>query len=86
MPLSADDKILLERIESDFAFHAPRNVDSVKYEQMRANGKALASLIIALCPAGRERSAAMTKLEEAIMWANAGIARQSPVAGEPEEK
>lgn len=37
--------------------------------------KDLAYVINATCPDGREKSLAMTKLEEAAMWANAAIAR-----------
>ena len=37
--------------------------------------KDLAQTIISNCPSSRERSLAITKLEEAIMWANASIAR-----------
>lgn len=33
------------------------------------------SKIDPLCPSSRERSLAMTKLEEAVMWANSAIAR-----------
>ena len=37
--------------------------------------KELAYLIDELCPASREKSLALTKIEESIMWANASIAR-----------
>jgi hypothetical protein len=32
-------------------------------------------MLLSLVPAGRELSLALTKLEEAMMWANDGIAR-----------
>jgi hypothetical protein len=35
----------------------------------------LAYLINEDCPDGREKSIAITKLEESVMWANAAIAR-----------
>ena len=38
-----------------------------------------AKLFLATVPAGREQSLAITKLEEAMMWANAGIARERPM-------
>ncbi len=64
-----------ERIESDFTYHAPKPGQPEKYEALRAKAKELAHLINAECPDGREKSTAMTRLEEAVMWANAGIAR-----------
>lgn len=36
----------------------------------------LAEDVLELVPAGREQSLAITKVEEAMFWANAGIARQ----------
>jgi len=77
MPLSASDKQLLERIEDDFTYHPPQGDQAQRYEQLRATTKQLARLVIELCPDGRERSTALTKLEEAVMWANAGIARKT---------
>ncbi len=35
----------------------------------------LAQYVLALTPESREQSLAVTKLEEAMMWANAAIAR-----------
>lgn len=75
MGLSADDKLLLERIESDFTYHPP-NIDTAdKYITVRQAAKTFALLIVEQCPHGRERSTALTKLEEATMWANKAIAR-----------
>ena len=42
---------------------------------IRSSGKAMARTILKLTPQSRERSLALTKLEEAVMWANAAIAR-----------
>jgi len=77
MPPSATDKVLLERIENDFTYHAPQGDQAARYEKMRATAKAFAQQIVELCPDGRERSTALSKLEESIMWANAGIARHA---------
>ncbi len=46
-----------------------------KYETLRDRAKDLAILFENYCPQSRELSLAMTKLEEAVMWANASIAR-----------
>jgi len=64
-----------EQIESAFTYHAPKGDQPERYVRLRAGGKALAQFIVAATPASREQSIALTKLEEAIMWANASIAR-----------
>ena len=64
-----------EQIEKAFTYHAPKDGQPEKYQAVRSKAKELAYLINEVCPASRERSIAMTKLEEAVMWANASIAR-----------
>ena len=63
------------KIENNFTYHAPTEITKLKYETIRSNAKELATLISDLVPDSREKSLALTKLEEAVMWANAGIAR-----------
>lgn len=62
-------------IEKRFTYHTPKEGRAEMYEEIRAKGKELAYLIEELCPQGREKSLATTKLEESVMWANASIAR-----------
>ena len=62
-------------MENNFSYHAPKPGQPEKYGKLRQKGKELAYLIAELCPDSREKSLAVTKLEEAIMWANASIAR-----------
>jgi hypothetical protein len=64
------------QIVRNFTYHSPQAGQSEKYEALRAKARVLAVLIAASCPASRERSLAMTKLEESIFWANASIARE----------
>jgi hypothetical protein len=71
-PMTEEDKRTLENI---FTYHAPKDDQAERYTDIRAEAKALATLIMSLCPRCRERSLALTKLEEAIFWANASIAR-----------
>jgi hypothetical protein len=75
MPLSATDKLLLEQIENDFTYHPPAGEQAQHYENLRSLGKTMALAIVAVCPDGKERTTALAKLEECVMWANAGIAR-----------
>jgi hypothetical protein len=61
------------QIENNYKYHFPK--EPAKHEAIRENAKKLAYLIDEQVPNSREKSLAMTKLEEAVMWANAGIAR-----------
>ncbi|MFR9710756.1 hypothetical protein ACL02P_15410 [Paenibacillus sp. MB22_1] len=62
-------------IENNFKYHAPQPGQPEIYQEIRDKAKELAYLIDEKAPNSREKSLAMTKLEEAVMWANAGIAR-----------
>lgn len=63
------------QIENNFKYHAPKPGQSEIYEQIREKAKELADLIDEKCPKSREASLAMTNLEQAVMWANAAVAR-----------
>ena len=65
----------MSNIENNFEYHAPKNDQVGRYISIREKAKELAYIIDELCPDSRERSLAMTKLEECVMWANAAIAR-----------
>ena len=65
----------MDRIENNFTYHAPKEGQPEKYQAIREKAKELAYLIEGLVPDSREKSLANTKLEECVMWANAGIAR-----------
>jgi len=62
-------------IENNFTYHPPKGGQPDKYESIRSMAKNLAILIDKSCPDSREKSLAMTKLEESVMWANASISR-----------
>lgn len=63
--------------ENNFSYHKPGPDDEPKYHALRARAKNLAKQIIKLCPESREKSLALTNLEQAIFWANASIARNT---------
>lgn len=67
--------IALPEIENNFKYHTPQNGQVERYQEIRELAKELAKLILETCPESREKSLAFTKLEEAVMWANASIAR-----------
>ena len=62
-------------IKKNFTHHVP-DEDKIKiFQTVREQGRALAELILKEAPQGREQALALTKVEEAVMWANAAIAR-----------
>jgi hypothetical protein len=64
-----------EEIQHRFTYHPPKEGQPAMYKQLRAGFLLLATLMNDLCPDSRELSLAMTRLEEANIWANASIAR-----------
>ena len=71
---------LAERIENDFVYHAPRHGQPELYQHIRNTAKTLAILIAQEVPEGREQALAITNIEQAVFWANAGIARSGAPA------
>lgn len=64
-----------QTIENNFTYHALSQDKIDVTNCIRLNAKDLALSIDEVCPNSREKSLAMTKLEEAVMWANASVAR-----------
>lgn len=66
-----------EEIKNRFAFHpADTRERQEAHEAVRGQLRYAADYLNDLLPEGREKSLAVTKLEEAMFWANAAIARQ----------
>ncbi|KJD44239.1 hypothetical protein [Paenibacillus terrae] len=63
------------QIENNFMYHPPKDGQPEKYEAIREKAKELAYLIEEEVPNSREKSLALTNLEQAVFWANAGVAR-----------
>lgn len=62
-------------LDSRFTYHAPKGDQAIRYEMIRDWARQFAADIDDKCPDSREKSLAITHLEEAVMWANASIAR-----------
>lgn len=62
-------------IDNNFTYHPPKEGQAERYTTLREKAKELALLIDKECPNSREKSLAMTNLEQSVMWANASIAR-----------
>lgn len=69
------DSTLLIRINNDFKFHPATDITAPKHGEVRDICLTAALNLVELVPMGREQSLMLTKLEEAMMWGNAGIAR-----------
>ena len=63
------------RIVRDFTYHQGHPDDTDSYDKVRWACRDAANTINLLVPDGREKANALTKLEEAMMHATAGIAR-----------
>ncbi|MGH7124894.1 MAG: DUF7681 family protein [Stellaceae bacterium] len=63
------------RIRRDFTYHSPKPTQTGRYMAIREAAGDFALLIAESCPDSREKSLALTNLEQAVMWANAAIAR-----------
>ena len=63
-----------------FTYDPPIGDQQQRYEAIRAAAHGLANLLDGACPDSREKSLAITHLEETVMWANASIARNEDQA------
>lgn len=70
------------QIEHNFTYHPPAGSALASHSLVRAKAKELANLIDSCLPAGagREKAIAITNVEQAMMWACAGIARHTEKA------
>jgi len=64
-----------DQIKTAFTHHPPKGDQPERYIKLRDAAKEFAFLIDECVPDSREKSVAMTNLEQVVMWANAGIAR-----------
>ena len=62
-------------LENRFTYHTPVGIQTEQYATIRSAALSYAKLLDTLVPDCRELSLAITKLEECVMHANAGIAR-----------
>lgn len=67
---------MMSELVKRFTYHPPAKGQPAIYQMLRGEAKNLAKTIVRYCPSSRERSLAITKLEEVVMWANASIARR----------
>lgn len=65
-----------DEINNRFSYHTPLPGQAEQYEEIRAAARDYAHMLNIAVPESREKSLALTALDEAVFWANAGIARR----------
>lgn len=72
-----DPKAGLRReVDYRFTYHPPRPDQIPLYETIRSVAGGVARTLVSTCPPSHELDTALTRLEEAVFWANAAIARR----------
>jgi hypothetical protein len=69
--LSDEDRAQLDDV---FSYHAPTPDQIPKYTALREAAKIFAAVVMAACPQSADRTAALRKVREAVMTANAAVA------------
>ena len=72
-----ETKITKQDLENRFSCHAISDEQNALCDQIRKSALQLAKKINKGCPDSREKSIAMTKLEEVVVWANSSVARNA---------
>lgn len=65
------DRVAIDEI---FTYHSPSSDQAITYQKLREQARELAHSINDLCPESREKSLAITNLQQAVMFANASVA------------
>lgn len=65
----------IQEVNHNFKYHAPTDAKRPKYEVLRDIYRDVALSLLSFCPPSRERSVALTNLEQSLMWGIASIAR-----------
>lgn len=65
---------LYAQIEQIFRYHAPNAEQQKRYERLRTMAREFARVMVEVTPVGPDQSAALRKIREAVMTANAAIA------------
>lgn len=62
------------QIENWFQYHPPKDDQAERYERIRASAKEFAKVLVECTPSSADQTAALRKLRECVMTANASIA------------
>lgn len=69
-----------EALDNLFTYHPATDDQRQRYVSIRVGGKGLAKIMRDCCPPSAERTVAIRKVREAVMYANAAIACNEPDA------
>jgi hypothetical protein len=64
-----------QELDRIFTYHAPKNDQPGRYKTIRDAARTFAEVIIKNSLESHEQTRAIDLIQEAVMWANAGIAR-----------
>ena len=79
-PLPSDNptKMMQDDVINRFTYHPPHGDQPTRYDAIRGLYRDLALRLLEMAPASRERSLALTHLEDSSMWLNKAIACNEP--------
>lgn len=60
-------------MENENIYHSLKYKQKKKYEKLKLNTDYLAVMIKELCPENKEKSLALIKLEEVVLWARVSV-------------
>ena len=69
------EKPTFEQLSNRYTYHAPKGDQTKRYETIRCHILAVAEVIVNNTPCSPEQARALNSLDEAMMLANAAIAR-----------
>lgn len=74
------NKVTIENVDDVFTYHAPTDAQKEQYAQIRRHAADFVETILECAPDCADRTAAIRKVREAVMTANAAIALDPPDA------
>lgn len=84
-PAMQSNEAIISKIEREFTYHSPFGTQPERYVKIREKAKELAILIIETTPICADQTAAIRKLRECVMTANAAIAINEVKPPEPNQ-
>lgn len=63
-------------LDNIYSYHKPSQSDITRHAAIRDAASAFAGVVLSNAGSGRERSLALTQIEQAMFWANAAVARE----------
>jgi len=69
-----EERKMKEKLDNWFTYRYPREGDAKRYEEIRKEGRKFAQIIVDNTPSSADQTAAIRKIREAVMTANAAIA------------